>query len=417
MARLICLSVVWWLSISVSAFAEENTPTTATAEILLTDAAVRDAVIRSLPYLEDAGVEWLEVRGCMSCHHVPYLLWTHRVAQTKGLPVDAKKLAEWEEWSRKNSLAQRNLYRLQNYDLGRVDEAKLPLAIKEKLKPLIELPFITQAEFVAKLTPLLTAEELQLYQATVVQTAERALNAPDRSGGGLDVLGQLLLGSHGTDSGLASAEFRGQTAELMQRLQRPDGSWMPGNQLLSMRRWSVPAANQTTTMWASLALAAYEAPGQKRAEAVEKAITYQRQQPAEPDNHEWLATRLLFEKQFGSAEDVAKLHQQLLTVRNPDGGWGWRKDAPSDPYTTGIALYVLAKLAASADAAVILAARKFLLQAQQPDGSWLTPSKSITLATDETRLKARDEIYHYWGTAWAALGLLETLPAPERPGS
>lgn len=23
--------------------------------------------------------------------------------------------------------------------------------------------------------------------------------------------------------------------------------------------------------------------------------------------------------------------------------------------------------------------------------------------------KVRDEIYHYWGTAWAAIGLLETL--------
>jgi hypothetical protein len=24
-------------------------------------------------------------------------------------------------------------------------------------------------------------------------------------------------------------------------------------------------------------------------------------------------------------------------------------------------------------------------------------------------MKVRDEIYHYWGTAWATIGLLETL--------
>ena len=77
--------------------------------------------------------------------------------------------------------------------------------------------------------------------------------------------------------------------------------------------------------------------------------------------------------------------------------------------TTGLAIYVLAKVQAGDDSAFFRDARKFLLTSQQPDGSWLTPAKNISNSKDPERLKVRDEIYHYWGTAWAAIGLLETL--------
>ena len=115
----------------------------------------------------------------------------------------------------------------------------------------------------------------------------------------MDVVGQLLLGSHDTSSVLAQPDFRDGTIALMHQNQLADGSWAPGNQLATLRRWSLSTANQATTMWAALALAACEAPGLKRSDVIEKAIVYQRQQPPQPDNREWLATRLLFEKQFG----------------------------------------------------------------------------------------------------------------------
>jgi squalene cyclase len=174
-------------------------------------------------------------------------------------------------------------------------------------------------------------------------------------------------------------------------------------------RWSLPTANQATTMWATLALAAYDTPEPKRTRSIEKAVAYQQQQTPDPDNREWLATRLLFERQFGSADEVAKLRQQLLDARNSDGGWGWAKEVPSDSLTTGLAIYVLAKVRSGDDASVFREARKWLLTSQQSDGSWLTPSKYITKPADPQRMKVRDEIYHYWGTAWAAIGLLETL--------
>ena len=119
------------------------------------------------------------------CHHVPFLLWSHRSAQAQGFTVDSQKLAEWDEWTRKDSLANRLLFRLRNYDLGRPEAATLPLAVKDKLKPLIARPFQTEAEFLAELTPLLTEDEMKSHRATVLKISERTIDIFDRVGGGL----------------------------------------------------------------------------------------------------------------------------------------------------------------------------------------------------------------------------------------
>src|SRR6478736_158401 len=139
----------------------------------VSDTAVRDAVSRSLPFLEEEGVAWMKDRRCMSCHHVPLLLWSHRSAAAQGFTVDSQKLAEWDEWTRKDSLANRVLFRLRNYDLGRDEAATLPPAVKDKLKPLIFRAFQTEADFLAELTPLLTEGEMKSHRATVLKISER----------------------------------------------------------------------------------------------------------------------------------------------------------------------------------------------------------------------------------------------------
>jgi len=372
------------------------------------DTAVRKAVSRSLPFLEREGVTWMKKRGCISCHHVPFLLWSHRAAQAHGLAVDVKKFAEWDEWTRKDSLSNRRKFWLRNYDLGKAEAATLPQAVKDKLKPLIARPFQTKAEYLAELTPLLTEDEMKSHRATVLKISERTLDMGDRVGGGLEALGPFLIASQGTWSVLTQAEFRDGVIDLMSQIQLADGSWTPGGQLTGML-WTLPTANQVTTMWATLALASYEAPDPKRSASIEKALAYLRQQTPNPDNREWLAMRILFKRRFGSDEEVAKLRQQLLDARNGDGAWGWEKGVPSDALTTGLAIYVLAKVRAGDDSSVFRDARKWLLASQQSDGSWLTPAKNFTRPTDPVQMKVRDEIYHYWCTAWSTIGLLETL--------
>jgi hypothetical protein len=374
----------------------------------VSDTAVRDAVSRSLPFLEKEGVTWMKDRGCMSCHHVPFLLWSHRSAQAQGFSVDARKLAEWDEWIRKDSLSKRRQFWLRNYDLGRPEAATLPQAVKDKLKPLVKRPFQTEAECLAALTPLLTEDEMKSHRATVLKISERTLDLDDRVGGGLEALSPLLIASQGTTSVLAQPEFRDGVFDLMSQIQLADGSWTPGGQMTGML-WTLPTANQATTMWTTLALTSYDTPDPKRSASIEKALAYLRQQTPNPDNREWLAMRLLFKRRFGSDEEVAKLRQQLLDARNGDGAWGWEKGAPSDALTTGLTIYVLAKVRAGDDSSVFRDARKWLLASQQPDGSWLTPSKYFTKPTSPEQMKVRDEIYRYWGAAWATIGLLETL--------
>ena len=103
----------------------------------------------------------MEERGCMSCHHVPFLLWTHRAALAKGFDVDSDALTDWEAWSIKDSLEQRNLYRLQNYELGKIDDATLPATVKEKLKPLIETPFKMLDDFRQNISDTTDPERLK----------------------------------------------------------------------------------------------------------------------------------------------------------------------------------------------------------------------------------------------------------------
>lgn len=129
MTRVIFATLVCLGSSSAAVWADDPAP--------VNDAAVREAVSRSLPFLEEEGVAWMQVRNCMSCHHVPFLLWSHRSAQARGFTVDSQKLAEWDEWTRKDSLANRNLFTLRPYDLGRPESASLPQAVKDKLKPLV----------------------------------------------------------------------------------------------------------------------------------------------------------------------------------------------------------------------------------------------------------------------------------------
>src|SRR4051812_49958676 len=90
--------------------------------------------------------------------------------------------------------------------------------------------------------------------------------------------------------------------------------------------------------------------------------------------------RILFERRFGSNKDVTKLRQQLLDARNRDGAWGWQKGVASDALTTGLSIYVLAKVRAGDDSSVFRDARKWLLASQQSDGSWLTPAKNRPIA-------------------------------------
>ncbi|MBL8793859.1 MAG: hypothetical protein JNM56_08140, partial [Planctomycetia bacterium] len=60
---------------------------------------VRQAIERSLPYLEQGGVSWMEERKCLSCHKVTFMIWGFQEAHRAGITIDAGKLNGWNAWA------------------------------------------------------------------------------------------------------------------------------------------------------------------------------------------------------------------------------------------------------------------------------------------------------------------------------
>lgn len=60
---------------------------------------VARAAERGLSYLRDSGESWIRKRGCVSCHQIPSLIWSHRIAGQAGIPVPQADLRRWIDWS------------------------------------------------------------------------------------------------------------------------------------------------------------------------------------------------------------------------------------------------------------------------------------------------------------------------------
>ncbi|ANM31384.1 hypothetical protein ABI59_20115 [Acidobacteria bacterium Mor1] len=68
------------------------------------DDPVREAIARSLPWLEQHGSDWLAGalpiqggNGCVSCHHVGFAVWSHREAGRAGVHGDGARIATLEK--------------------------------------------------------------------------------------------------------------------------------------------------------------------------------------------------------------------------------------------------------------------------------------------------------------------------------
>jgi hypothetical protein len=349
------------------------------------DAPARRSVERSLSFLEKQGTAWIRERGCLSCHHVPFMLWTFREAQDHGIAVDPRKLAEWTEWSRKESLAQHVRIKLTDEALEALHGDGVAAETVARLAPLAKHPGgFTDESFKSNLSKTLTPEEIERYRMEMAARVPREKG----DGGGLDTMGFLLLSG---GYGAAEPDFLAATRGRMMELQQADGSWKPGGQLFSMKR-SAAEATEVTTMWAMIALGD---PNPKALAFVRKAATGK--------TTEWLAARMIVEKRFG---DAGPLVGELRSRQNPDGGWAWLAGGASDPFTTGVVLYALA-IVGAAEPEAVAKARRFLVSTQAEDGSW-----AIDGLTAKPKA-SKEPIYRYWGTAWAAIGLARTLP--EKP--
>lgn len=219
---------------------------------------------------------------------------------------------------------------------------------------------------------------------------------------------QLILSRPLLDA-LPAAEISRLVAPLG-RTQGAAGTWRARGQFPNQRR-PIAETDAVTTHWLLLALAAEPTPAGDELRARSAAWMRDAERGT---STEWLVSRMLAEAELGggdaSAQGLADWWlDELLTRQNSDGGWGWSPGDPSDAFSTGQALYGLAahpaggRGAREAERAVA-----YLAERQQADGSWLTPSERTSVETSADR----DVIYHFWGTAWATIGLARWLANP-----
>lgn len=135
-------------------------------------------------------------------------------------------------------------------------------------------------------------------------------------------------------------------------------------------------------------------------EARKKALAWLKENPSRDEN-QLVSYRLIAAVAAEDAGEVQKRVEQLRATQTSDGGWPQVKDRRPDALATGQALYALAAAGVTPDDEAVVKARSWLTRTQRDDGSWLV----------KTRGKSNDIVISYYGTGWAVLGLMKTLPA------
>ena len=204
-------------------------------------------------------------------------------------------------------------------------------------------------------------------------------------------------------NGKESSEAIRSLSPLLLEGQQPDGSWKSDGQLPSQKR-PESETHAVSTMWLTLALAEGDK-DERVVSAVDRATKFI-EQSSDGKSTEWYAVRLLLAVHNQNDQLRGELIQRIQSQQRPDGGWGWTIDATSDALGTGIALYAIAKAGVSSDDPSIGRAQRFLADTQRDDGSWEVHG------TKANKKDRPQETASYWGTTWAALGLMATLPKP-----
>jgi len=58
-----------------------------------------DIAKRSLLFIKEKGLAWIEDRQCASCHQIPSMLWSLNSAARLGIDPERKETAEWTPWA------------------------------------------------------------------------------------------------------------------------------------------------------------------------------------------------------------------------------------------------------------------------------------------------------------------------------
>ncbi|MCA9015683.1 MAG: hypothetical protein KDA77_10165, partial [Planctomycetaceae bacterium] len=105
--------------------------------------------------------------------------------------------------------------------------------------------------------------------------------------------------------------------------------------------------------------------------------------------------------------------EALLKLQRDDGGWSQLPEMTSDAYATGTVLVALLRSdQITADHRAVRQGIQYLLNTQQPDGSWhvTTRAKPFQTYFETGYPHSKDQFISVTASSWATVALLLTLP-------
>lgn len=299
----IAASSCLWLSACISLAQAADEP-------LVTAEAVRVTIKKSLPYLEQGGIQWIEKRKCVSCHRVSFLTWSWRAASERGLDLGSNerdKLKEWLTWSVDKTLGpQTNPCGSNLEGVAQMLMAHAPAGPAQleagQVAPLVDLLLKAQQDDGTwKPGGQLPAQKRPLAETTAVMTTWNA----------------LALGAVAPTEATRSARQR--AIDAVAKFQSPQSTeWFAAQLLLQVQ---------------------------------------QAQLDPRQDNSR-------------QRDNLATHRQHLLDQQHDDGGWGWLTKDPSDALGTGQALQALAASGSTLNDPPVQRALRLLVATQQDNGAW-----------------------------------------------
>jgi Prenyltransferase and squalene oxidase repeat len=314
----------------------------------------REAVAKSLVYLEKDAIRWKETYNCATCHHVPMMIWSFREARQAGYEVNTALVDEMTTWM-----------------LTDDDARVIP-------EPDRKNPYFDGLE-----------------AATLFVS--------------------LAMSSMPEWDDAARRAWKKMAAHVASK-QQDDGSFINGMGRPPIFGLSESLAAYAVLILSppKQELSKLDDYSTTRA----KSLAWLAKTPTDGSHQALVFRLLAQLRSTGPSDVTQKLVMALVERQSAEGGWSQTSEMVPDALATGQSLYVLRSAGVPADAESIRRGIAFLLKTQALDGTWPMTSRPVLPGTPtrdkETPKEERPEYLvpiTYYGTAWGTLGLIRGAPA------